>query len=253
VIAVDTTSLYPPRALATKPNVGYMRALSPEGVIGLNPSLIIALEAAGPKETIAVLDAAGVPFVRVPESFDGDGIVEKIRLVGAAAGAPERGACFAAAVGRDLARLAALRKKIARPKRVMFVLSLANGRPMVAGRNTAADGIIRLAGGTNAIAEFDGYKPLSDESVIGARPDAILAMQRTGAKLTADDVFVLPAFSLTPAAKAKAFISMEGLYLLGFGPRTALAARDLAAALYPELPREEFPSERGDAVSQCAP
>jgi ABC-type Fe3+-hydroxamate transport system substrate-binding protein len=38
VIAVDTTSLYPPRALAEKPNVGYMRQLSPEGVLALGPS-----------------------------------------------------------------------------------------------------------------------------------------------------------------------------------------------------------------------
>ena len=37
---------------------------------------------------------------------------------------------------------------------------------------------------------------------------------------------------------------MDGLYLLGFGPRTARAARDLAAALYPALPRETLPSER---------
>ena len=28
---------------------------------------------------------------------------------------------------------------------------------------------------------------------------------------------------------------MEGLYLLGFGPRTAAAARDLAIKLYPAL------------------
>jgi iron complex transport system substrate-binding protein len=28
---------------------------------------------------------------------------------------------------------------------------------------------------------------------------------------------------------------MDGLYLLGFGPRTAAAARDLAQKLYPDL------------------
>src|SRR5690606_16447283 len=39
VVAVDSTSAYPPAALQDKPNVGYMRALSPEGVLGLNPSL----------------------------------------------------------------------------------------------------------------------------------------------------------------------------------------------------------------------
>jgi iron complex transport system substrate-binding protein len=32
VVAVDTTSLYPPQALKEKPNVGYMRSLWAEGV-----------------------------------------------------------------------------------------------------------------------------------------------------------------------------------------------------------------------------
>src|SRR5262245_22850229 len=31
IVGVDSTSLYPPRALGAKPNVGYMRQLSPEG------------------------------------------------------------------------------------------------------------------------------------------------------------------------------------------------------------------------------
>ncbi len=56
IVAVDSTSFYPPQALREKPNVGYMRQLSPEGVLGLNPSLILATEGAGPKETVAVLE-----------------------------------------------------------------------------------------------------------------------------------------------------------------------------------------------------
>jgi iron complex transport system substrate-binding protein len=251
IVAVDTTSLFPPRALKDKPNVGYMRALSPEGVLGLNPSLIVALDGAGPREAVAVLDAARVPIVHVPESFTGPGIVTKIKLVAAAAGAPERGACLAAAVERDLDRLAKLRAQVSGNKRVMFILSLANGRPMVAGRNTAADGIIRLAGGVNAIEDFEGYKLVGDEAVIGTRPDVVMSMQRDGFKLDAATVFAMPAFALTPAAKANAFVSMEGLYLLGFGPRTAQAARDLAVALYPSLPREALPSERDEPGEPC--
>ncbi|MEO8319845.1 MAG: hemin ABC transporter substrate-binding protein, partial [Bradyrhizobium sp.] len=50
-----------------------------------------------------------------------------------------------------------------------------------------------------------------------------------------ETVYLHPAFAMTPVAANKAFISMEGLYLLGFGPRTAAAARDLAINLYPAL------------------
>jgi iron complex transport system substrate-binding protein len=263
VIAVDTTSVYPPRALAEKPSVGYMRQLSPEGVLGLGPSLVLAAEGSGPKETVAVLEAASIPFVQVPDRFTGSGIVEKIRLIAQATGSVARGACLAGLVEDDLAALAALRTRIERPRRALFILSFMNGRPMVAGRSTAADGIMKLAGASNAITEYEGYKLINDESVIAARPDAILTMERPSFRLDAGTVFEHPAFATTPAAAQRALISMEGLYLLGFGPRAARAARDLAVALYPSLEpsrdrsrdpsvgRELLPSERTPLEESC--
>jgi heme transport system substrate-binding protein len=244
VVAVDTTSLYPASALKEKPNVGYMRALSAEGVLGLNPSLVLAIEGAGPKETVAVLEQATVPLVRVPDHYTAEGIVEKVRLIADVAGIRDHGECLAGLVADDLGALENLRAKITRPKKVLFVLSFLNGKPMVAGRNTAADGIINLAGGVNAMGGYEGYKQISDEAVITAAPDVVLSMQRPQDNLDAATVFANAAFSTTPAAAQKSFIAMDGLYLLGFGPRTARAARDLAVSLYPALGREVLPSER---------
>lgn len=245
IVGVDTTSLYPPRAAADKASVGYMRQLSAEGVLGLRPSLILAIDGAGPKETISVLQEARVPIVMVPDAFSGQGIVDKIRLIAQATGTETRAHCMVEQVQADLAALAALRSQIGGSKRVLFVLSLVNGRALVSGKNTAADGIIRLAGGVNAIDGYDGYKPLSDEAAIAARPDVVLTMQRGGpGTVTAESLFALPAFAASPAAANHAFVSMEGLYLLGFGPRTARAARDLAVALYPTLEAKPLPSER---------
>jgi iron complex transport system substrate-binding protein len=133
----------------------------------------------------------------------------------------------------------------------MFVLSFAGGRPMAAGRNTAADGIIKLAGAQNALSDYEGYKPVSDEAVIAAAPQVVLAMQREGLKLSAQDVFANPAFALTPAAASKNFIAMDGAYLLGFGPRTARAARDLATQLYPSLAAPTLPSESAGRFDAC--
>lgn len=251
VVAVDTTSLYPPRALKEKPNVGYMRQLSPEGVLGLSPSLVLASDAAGPKEAVAVLEAASVPFIHVPDHFTGEGIIEKINLVASAAGATARGKCLAASVEADLSALATLRARVAAPVRVIFILSLANGRPMVAGKGTAADGIIQLAGAVNAMTDFEGYKAVSDEAVVAAKPDAVLGMTRPGFTLTGEEIFSQAAFRLTPAAARKSFVTMEGDYLLSFGPRTARAARDLAHALYPALETDRLPSERASVAETC--
>ncbi|MBR1152258.1 hemin ABC transporter substrate-binding protein [Bradyrhizobium sp. JYMT SZCCT0428] len=232
---VDATSLYPTSALRDKPNVGYMRQLSAEGVLGLNPSLVLAVQGSGPKETMDVLEAAKVPLVLVPETFSEQGLLDKIKLVGHAMGADARAECLTAAVSGDLAQLRALRAKVTNPVRVMFVMSLLNGRAMAAGQKTAANEIIALAGGVNAIDSYEGYKIINDEAIVAARPDVVLSIQRSKDSLEAEAVYVHPAFAMTPVVANKAFISMEGLYLLGFGPRTAAAARDLSVKLYPAL------------------
>jgi iron complex transport system substrate-binding protein len=251
VVAVDSTSFHPPQALKDKPNVGYTRALSPEGVLGLNPTLILATEDAGPRETIAVLRAAGIPFVLVPDKHTGKGILDKIEVVAMAAGGAERGACLAKAVASDLEALAQIRSKVEHPLKATFLLSFVNDRAMVAGRGTAADGIIKLAGATNAILDYEGYKPINDEAIIAAKPEFVVAMQRDSHPLDARTVFAHPGFALTPAAKRQAFVAMNGLYLLGFGPRTAMAARDLATTLYPTLSAGKLPSEQDDTRLQA--
>ncbi len=235
IVGVDTTSLYPPKALGEKPNVGYMRQLSAEGVLGLNPQLILAIEGSGPKETLDVLDAAKIPFLSFPETYTEQGLIEKIKMVAHAMDADARGACLATAVSGDLTELRKLRDSVKKPVRVMFVMSFLNGRAMVAGHKTAANEIIKLAGGVNAVDGFEGYKPVNDEAIVAAKPDVILTMQRGREQFDAQTVFANPSFALTPAAAKKSFVAMDGLYLLGFGPRTAAAARDLALSLYPDL------------------
>ncbi len=253
IVAVDTTSLFPPDAMKEKKNVGYMRQLSPEGVLGLAPSLILALEGTGPKETMAVLKQAGVPLVVVPDRFSGEGIIEKIEMVASTVGAGARGRCLSERVNADLNALQSLEAGITKRKRVLFVMSLVADRVMVAGHNTAADGIIRMAGAVNAIGEFDGYKQVGAEAVVAAQPDVVLVMERGNGTLTADAVFSHPAFTATPAATGRAFVSMDGLYLLGFGPRSARAARDLALALNTQLSSGQCPSEKAGAEACPTP
>ena len=66
IVGVDLTSNYPPRR-QRKPKVGYMRPLAAEGVLALGPTVMIAIEDAGPPETVAVLAQASVPFLLVPK------------------------------------------------------------------------------------------------------------------------------------------------------------------------------------------
>lgn len=235
IVAVDTTSQWPPEALKEKPNVGYVRALSAEGVLSLKPSQVVAVEGAGPPDALALIKEAGTPITMIPEALTPEAVVAKIAAIGKAAGAAEPAQRLADAVKGRFEELDRLRAGLPKQKRVLFVLSLQNGRTIVGGRTTTADAIIALAGGVNAASAVEGFKPMTDEAIITAAPDVVLMMRHSSAHNAGpDELFAMPAFSQTPAAKQRSLIRMDGLYLLGFGPRTPNAARDLMAELYPE-------------------
>ena len=225
LVARDTTSTFPESVLSL-PDVGYIRALSPENILALDPSLIVAEGDAGPPEAVEVLKAAGIPFVMVPEATDPVGVLAKISAVAQALDLP--GDALVADVQAGLDAAAKRAAAITAQKRVLFILSLQGGAVMAGGEGTEAEGIIQLAGGINAATGFQGYKPMTDEAVLAAQPDVILMMDREGDLSISDaDVLAQPALSQTPAATASAIVRMDGMLLLGFGPRTPEAAQAL--------------------------
>ncbi|WP_102108375.1 heme/hemin ABC transporter substrate-binding protein [Oceaniglobus roseus] len=235
LLARDTTSTWPPE-VARLPDVGYMRALSPEGVLSVGPGLILSDPGAGPPEALEVIRAAGVDFVEVPDTPTAEGILHKIEVIGAALDVPERAAELSREVKTALDRAMA---DAARPeagrKRVLFVLSTQGGRINASGTGTAADALIRMAGGVNAVSGFEGYRQIGDEAVGLAAPDVILMMDRGGDHGAGDDeLLAMPAVSVTPAAESRSVVRMDALLMLGFGPRTAEAVQRLNRALYGE-------------------
>jgi iron complex transport system substrate-binding protein len=235
LVARDSTSTWPKEAMAL-PDVGYMRALSPEGVLSVEPSGILALQGSGPKETVEVLRKASVPYVEVPEAYDHDGILERIRVVGKALGVEDKAAALVADTDGKLKAAEARTANIEKRKRVLFILSMQGGKILAAGKDTAAAGIVRLAGAVNAIDSFSGYKQVSDEAVVTAAPEIILMMDHAGPAVSDEALFANAAITQTPAGAARKVIRMDGGYLLGFGPRTADAISDLAEALYGDRP-----------------
>lgn len=232
LVARDTTSTFPASVQAL-PDVGYIRALSPENILALDADLVLAEGDAGPPEAVEVLTAAGIPFVLVPEANDPAGVIAKIAAVAQALKRPDQGAALAASVQAGLERAERQAATVTTPKRVLFILSLQGGRVLAGGAETGAEGIIRLSGAFNAATGFTGYKPMTDEAVLAAAPDAILMMDREGdLAVTNADVLAHPALSQTPAATAGAILRMDGMLMLGFGPRTPEAALALHQALY---------------------
>lgn len=235
VVAADTSSVYPPQAAAL-PKVGYQRQVAAEGVLALNPTLILASDEAGPPPVITQLRDAGVTVEIISGGDTPDGAKEKIRGVAGKLGRAADGERVVAALDESLARVAAQRAGISSAPSVLFIYARGAGTLAVGGKNTPADEMIRLAGGRNAAGDIDGFKPLTAEAVVAAAPDVVLMLSRGVDSVGgADAVWTQPGLAQTPAAKRKRLVVMDDLYLLGFGPRTGDAVGDLARQLHPEL------------------
>lgn len=230
VIAVDSTSRFP-AAVQDLPQIGYLRALAPEGLIALHPDMLLLSAEAGPPQAVAVLRAAGAPIRAIPEVPSGDGVAAKIRAVAAALdvdGAPVADAVLADWRALD-APVAALR-----PMRCLFVLSAARGAPLVSGDDTHAAAMMRACGAENVVTGFTGYRPLSAEVAARLAPEAIIIMDHVLPEVGGiEALLAIPALAVTPVARTRRVVAIDGAYVLGFGPRAAHARRDLAQLLHP--------------------
>lgn len=231
LVGRDTTSTWPAEAMHL-PDVGYVRTLSPEGVLSVTPDLIVMEAGAGPVETIDTLRGAGVRMVTVPDDYTAEGVAQKIRIVAEALGVTDKGATLAQTVETQIAEAGArVAADTGTKPRVMFILANSGGRLMGSGTDTAAAAIIALAGGENAVTGFSGYKTLTDEAITTAAPDVVLIMDRGDGSLSGTELLTHPALINTPAGAKGAVVQMPGLLLLGFGPRTGEAIATLNTAL----------------------
>ncbi len=214
IVGVDDTSMYP-AATQKLPKLGYFRSLAPEPILAARPTLVIASDGAGPAAVLSKVGQAGVKLVQLEDPHTVAGVQAKVRAIAAATGAKAQGDKLAADIGARMAKIPANPKQ----PRMMLILAQAPGRLMAAGGGTAGDSFIRLSGGTNAFSGT-GYKPLSAEGALVAKPDYILIPNHVlGMAGGLDAIRKDPALSRTPAAQAGRIIVVDSLAALNFGPR----------------------------------
>jgi iron complex transport system substrate-binding protein len=236
VAAVDASSFYPPEALAEKPNFGYYRFLSAEPVLAQAPSLIIGNEETGPPEVVAQLRDAGVPILLLPDNNDVQAARDLITTLGTIFGKEDGAAELIATLDADVTAAEELITQATSRPRVLFILQPPEAPTLVAGGDTAAGSMISLAGGENIYPGFGSYIPMTPEGIVEIAPDIILTTDASLERLGGREAFLAaPGIAQTRAAQAGRVVSMEDLYLLGFGPRTGRAIADLARLLHPEL------------------
>jgi iron complex transport system substrate-binding protein len=231
IVAVDTTSLYPPEALKTHKNVGYFRAVSTEGVLSMAPSIIFASDKAGPPEVVRALEASGIPYVKIVDDPDVESLKARVKAIAEKAGRKALGDKLVERIEKGFATLAQERGQLKRAPSTLFLMSVQGGRATVGGADTSSDAMLKLAGAKNAAASVKGFKPISEEAILAMNPEAIVMMSRGSEVSGIEAVLALPGVAATRAGRDKRVIEMDGLYLLGFGPRAPQAASDLMKKL----------------------
>ncbi len=233
IIGVDSTSVFPTQA-KEKPQIGYVRRISAEGILSLNPDLVIGEADTGPKKVVEQLKQTGINLVILDENDNLGGIENKIKKIASLLNVAHKGDVLAQSLQVDRDALSYILQQTMIKPRVLFVLSVRNSQPIVAGAGTSADELITAAGGINVAASaINNWKPLSTEAALAINPDVIITMGRHG-----DDPLVklekLAHFKFSNAVKNGQVHSFDGSYLLGMGPRTPQALVELAHTFHPD-------------------
>ena len=234
IVATDVTSTFPDEA-QNHPSIGYVRNLSAEGILSMNPSLILGEDDMGPPNVITQLIDIEVDIRTIPEEKSVDGILDKIYCIASIldmkSEAEEK---INKTLMPDIIALENMYiKNSKRLKRVMFILSMQANRIIVAGAGTTGDGYINLTGSKNIFGDLEGWKSVSQESIVKENPDYIIMSQRDLHNTeTIKNVKENPIFKNIKAGEEGNFIFDDAMAMLGFGPRTIRSALQSALIIY---------------------
>lgn len=239
LVGVDTTSQYP-QTVTRLPSIGYQRQLSAEGVLTLTPDLLLGTEEMGPPPVLTQLQSAGVRIERLSARSELSALEDNLLRLGDLLGEPERAQ---QALSDFRQRLEDLQQQISRAGNgepapgVLLLLGQGGSNPLVAGRGTMADWVLRQAGGRN-MAQHEGYKNLSAEAMVALDADWLVLTDRQLRGVEAQQALQEqnPALASSRAVRKGRMLSIDPTLLTGgLGPRLPDAVERLSQAFYPQL------------------
>ncbi|MBP5947257.1 MULTISPECIES: heme/hemin ABC transporter substrate-binding protein [unclassified Pseudomonas] len=237
LVGVDTTSQHP-QALKALPSIGYQRSLSAEGILSLRPDILIGTEEMGPPPVLAQVKAANVRVELFSAQPDLPTLEKNVTHLGRLLGAEKQAAQLLQSYQQQLdAQKTRVTDAQSRQKApgVLLLLGHAGGKPLIAGKDTAADWLLEQAGGHN-LATHTGYKPFSVESLASLDPEVLVFSDRA---LTGEAAKVAlfkenPILNASRAAKAGRVLELDPTLLVGgLGPRLPAALKTLSDGFYP--------------------
>ncbi|OJJ18914.1 hemin ABC transporter substrate-binding protein [marine bacterium AO1-C] len=223
IVGVDVTSTYP-ASVRKLPKVGHNRNIQAEGVLSLQPTLVIGKKGEIKPELTQQIKAAKIDLQLFEMKATPEGTQQLIAQVAQQLNKTKVGEELNNKIKEQLGQV----DKLEKAPKVLFIYARGTGTMMVAGDGTSVQQMITLAGGQNAISGFESFKPLTAEALIKANPDVILMFDSGLKSLEGPEgLLKAPGVKETNAGRNKAFITMDGQFLNGFGPRLGEAALEL--------------------------
>ncbi|WLH23337.1 ABC transporter substrate-binding protein [Pseudomonas sp. FP215] len=241
LVGVDTTSQHP-ASLKALPSIGYQRQLSAEGILSLRPKILVGTEEMGPPPVLAQIRNAGVQVDMFSAQPDLPTLKSNLEHLGKLLGSEAKADALFAGYEQALAQQknwVAKAQATQKAPRVLLLLGHAGGKPLIAGKDTAADWMLQQAGGRN-LATHVGYKPFSVESLAGLSPEVLVFADRalSGDAARAALFKENPILASTPAAKSGRVFELDPTLLVGgLGPRLPQSLEKLSAGFYPSQPK----------------
>lgn len=223
VVAVDTSSTWPPKA-TTLPKVGYYRDLAAEGILSQKPTMILTLEGAGRPEVLTQIKSTGVPLKLYEKPKHVQGLFALITEVAIDLNKQPQAEQLIDSLTKQLPS-----KSKRSGTKALFILSAGERGVMVAGKETVPDVLFDYTGIEN-IAVHNGFKPFNREALLVSNPDFIVAPSHVVYGAGGPEKFCQQAsLALIPAAKECRLLVMDSLMALGMTTRLPEAIAKLDA------------------------
>lgn len=191
VIGRDRSSRFP--EIEHVPEVGFHRSLNLEPIARLRPSLVLGSAQAQPASLWQQLQKLSIRSEQISTREDGRDFATSVRKIGQILQRQDQAEKLAQTWEK------AMQPRAQNGQRYLFTY---DGH-LVAGKNTAADTLIRAAGGIN-VATHEGFKPLNREAWQRAAPDVVVLAEHQSAAVGGVPALMSRAeLQNTPAVKNK--------------------------------------------------
>ena len=236
LVARDLTSVYPPQ-IKQLPSVGYHRALSAEGIISMRPTLFLTDGNVGPESVLEQLRKVGIPIVVMRPGGTVDSAQILMTRLGERFHREKVADSVVAAWKRDMQRVwqdSTRWAGKAGPRVLLMHFGQIINNYLAVNRGSAADDMIRWAGGVNAVDSVGGMTRLTPELIAKVAPDVIIATDVGFDRLGSAEKFAaLPGVNLTPAGKARRVYRVDESEIMYFTPCTPASVRKIESMIHP--------------------